>query len=1262
MKGQFSNKGISTIEQFYEALVNSPDREQLFLVLQLADWVNQTIEHDPANNNALNTSLDGLFSHLNSYKQPTSQNKIVVRDQLYHIFLFANDAIKEILQKTRTKILRDHTLLPFHEVKETDCKSLQWLSKKPGRTVREKLSNLTHIMAVRRVFSADTLENRLFKAFIWRLSYLLDLRNRTYYQSGIHLSDQSEDFFSRIQFWKNSEEYGEITAWRNSPPNNVLLEDKQYRKIWLSWNELSNLDEKIISDIENVSQNIIIYLMWNICSRLKNYTEFKFEQRPFLFDQKTNTFLENNEVLALKKHDDTFDKYLITQIKKEIEIKKNNMLFAKIFFKDNIIFVEKNSTQKKHNIHDKDLTELVLSDLFDELTISEKKKIQSKQERKVHIACDFYNGSIKYTSDNHMGGILEKSLVAQEWLIDKSSFIVNCFSSELITINSNENNKISTITIQDLFKSGDKSKKDLRQKAAFCFAENLSKYLPCNSISYILPDYVNDFDCTEIKKALNSKFHQTAPIPSSIALSVFAERNNYFKDKIKEGDVIVAVDFNDNEIFLTPIKVQYDKQLNDTIPESKGFQYIRYETYSEKIEEDSYNSFLNALSNSIDSYEEIKDLSFEDDLLKTFGIGYLAAHSDKVIYRKNNEFISVNSKINSNLSKFKITLTSKHISNAIAAIGDESSSKSCVYVLKANEAIHFSEKCSVDYNCISCLDNFTEGAFFITEVQKKLTNNYIWFDYLPKLSMSINTDAIHIKEVVLVDKQKISPQLGKAIRIPIKDKFILPKNYKFYHFPLMQGIGNNISKYEAYIESPKFPLKEDLECSLELDYTYGADMPYSLNFVSTDSALSQKYKVKWLNKEDIPFDFNSLSVPEFPQPRSIDYLRNYPSRNRTIDIIKKFILDINSLTTIEGISFGNESKINRKFDDLFLEKNNESFEFSIKYLGEHKRNREDREEYIQKFINIVRKEGCIYYSSFYRKNGTYGKKVIDFHFYRKRILFYTHAIFFGGRKYEDISITDLKQPLNNLKNYIENVINNIECYKNDYISFLLQIYVLIFKNISENIIQTIESDNFLKLLNNDRTAYNRILSCSVSDLSYDWQKHLYNQIRNGRHFYNFAILFIWQNPKVIDTISIKQYKMLLNNLLQDFNLLVNNKFEKLCKFGTNVCSQRNTEKFEFLLGLLRARSRNETFFKEILSPQNDLTINFISVIRKIIYYFEVEGIVLRSNFDIDIATPEKNNTETPPLLRALLMYLNCEKGSGSIRIAVSEKNLTDNDE
>lgn len=334
MKNQSSNTEISTIEQFYCALVNSPDRKQLFLVLQLADWLNQLIEYDPANNKALNTTLDDLFVNLSSYKKPDFENKIV-RDQLYHIFLFANDAIKEILQKTRNKILRDHTLLPYQAVKETDSKSLQWLSKKPGRTVREKLSNLTHIMAVRRVFSVDTLENRLFKAFIGRLSYLLDLRCRYYLKAGIKLADQSEDFFSRIQFWKNSEEYEEIMTWRNSPPNNVLLEDKLYRKIWLSWNELSYLDEKIIWDIKNLKKNVSIHLMWNICSELKKYTEFKFEQRPFLFDQKRNTFPEKNEILVLRKKENVLDKYLFTQDKTEIEILKNNNLFAKIFIDGN---------------------------------------------------------------------------------------------------------------------------------------------------------------------------------------------------------------------------------------------------------------------------------------------------------------------------------------------------------------------------------------------------------------------------------------------------------------------------------------------------------------------------------------------------------------------------------------------------------------------------------------------------------------------------------------------------------------------------------------------------------------------------------------------------------------------------------------------------------------------------------------------------------------------------------------------------------------
>ena len=1259
MKQQSFEEEISSIEQFYEVMEDSNIKKKQFLVLQLSDWINQSIEYDPATNTALNTTLDELFTRLNKYKRPTTQNNIVIRDYLYNLFLFVDDAIQEIILKTRNKILRDHTLLPYYAVKETDSKSLQWLSKKPGRTVREKLANLTHIMAVKRVFSTDTLENRLFKEFIWRLCYLLDLRYNYYLQNGIKLSDKSEDFFSRIQHWKNTEEYEGIKPWRNSSPNNVLLEDKQYRKIWLAWNELTYLDEKIRSDIKNINKNICTYLFWSICSELKGYEEFKFEQSPFVFDQKTNAFPCKNKTFALRRSRNEFEYYEFIQSEEEIEIKKDKKIYAQVSILKNNVIVEKSDTKKLVDVYSESLLELIVSALFEECNKNEKKLISSNFDRQKHIAYDFYDGTIKYTTVNQTAES-NNSLIAQKWDIDNSSYIVNCFSSELITLRNNGYNKISTIAIQDLFNSGKKNKKGLRQKAATCFAENLSKSLPCESISYVIPDYVNEFDCTEIKRALNSKFHETSPIPSSIALSVSAENNNYFKDKLKDGDVIITVDLKDNELFLTPIKIQYDGNLEKNVPKSKGLQYIRYETYSEKLEHDLTESITKVISESANSYEEIKDQNFLNDLLKIFGLEYLASHAEEVIYTNNDDFVSINSNINSKLNELKITLTSKIVSNALASIGEEISAKSCRYILKKNDFIQFSKECSEDYICISCDNHLTEGAFFVTEIQNKLVNNYIWFDFLPKLSMSINIDALHVNELILVDKQKISPQLGKAVRIPIKYNFILPKNYKFYHFPLMQGIGNNISKYEAYIESPRFPLKEDLECSLELDYTYGADMPYSLKFVSKD--LDQKYTVQWLSKEDIPVDYDSLTVPEFPEPRSFESLRKYPdSKWGSTDLIQDFIRDIDMLIDVESMKINPEHLfISSKEESFVSHQDGNDFYFSFKNYWKKSDSRDKR---INWLFSTIKKDGFV----FYRRNKKYNTlNVFDFNSLANKILYKTRVIF-EGRKDENVTLSELQVAIEKLKYFIDNRFAEKNRYPTYYLSVLLKIYVIVFKEYSDNMIEIISGNYLEKLLppmtkfQKRSTDYFGILAYAIGECEAEWQKKLCRKVKTLDDFYEIALVQIWLFPDFVSTLSIEQYEWILRKLLDEFKSLISNNYSYLCRLHTKNCSKTISKKFEFLLGLLRARSRDDVAFKKILSPTSELTEEFISIINQYINYIVSNEIRFSSNYDIEISREYLKNDKAPPLLNALLMYLNSENGSGSIRIAINTKNLSDDE-
>ena len=127
------------------------------------------------------------------------------------------------------------------------------VSKRSGRTIREKLSTTKSMLAVRRRMSYDTGENRLLLAFTEQLEDAVE-KKRT--AAPALLIDAERAFQSRALTFFKSEEADDIGRWENVPPNNTLLSDRWYRQIWKGWNDLQNVSSLIRSDAAHLSARV----------------------------------------------------------------------------------------------------------------------------------------------------------------------------------------------------------------------------------------------------------------------------------------------------------------------------------------------------------------------------------------------------------------------------------------------------------------------------------------------------------------------------------------------------------------------------------------------------------------------------------------------------------------------------------------------------------------------------------------------------------------------------------------------------------------------------------------------------------------------------------------------------------------------------------------------------------------------------------------------------------------------------------------------
>ena len=118
----------------------------------------------------------------------------------------------------------------------------------------------------------------------------------------------------------------EVKRWENLPPNNTLLSDRNYKKIWYAWNKLNRIDNRINNDSVYLENRLVTIFFIELLISLRDfllipqepieidYDDFKvhiFDKPLLCLDRGGNTVEINEEkdVIILKK------------LKKEIEIK-----------------------------------------------------------------------------------------------------------------------------------------------------------------------------------------------------------------------------------------------------------------------------------------------------------------------------------------------------------------------------------------------------------------------------------------------------------------------------------------------------------------------------------------------------------------------------------------------------------------------------------------------------------------------------------------------------------------------------------------------------------------------------------------------------------------------------------------------------------------------------------------------------------------------------------------------------------------------------
>lgn len=1203
-----------TLETLYKQIALKSEESAIArLVLEAENWFAALFDFetcfDPVTDKPLASSMDKI---LPKALFATNKNDAIsyFSDRLEKIVKYTEKSVYALFDELHDKNIRFHYVTHAGNARELDSKSLRWLSKKPGRTVRQKIATDQKLLAVRHDFSIDTAENRLLKAFIKRLDDLL-------FEKENALSIDAPDFNIKIHRWLVSEDADEIGRWTNLPPNNTLLNDKNYRKIWKAWCKLQAIDDDISRDYENI-QNICAQIaFWTILAILKTCDNVRFLQQP-LFGDYENLSINTVEANELKisgfmKNKNTWNKFSVAISDSKIIINKNDnekkadvtgiKKFSAIFD-----FAKKISQENFVNIS---------TVRFDAENFKPRGNISNIHENYNDLAAVDFANIMPYSrcKDKQLTKLPIK-LIHQIWETksEDNKFVdVFCAESKYIAT---ANQKIQTLTIHNIFDENDFDKSRIKNNELFAiehasetFVKSVAEKLNTDICCYVVPDNVDDFSPAQItfRRAMNSAFTKTVPVPRSIA-AVFSALKN--KKKFQDKQIIYVIDKSDNFWCVTKIETNYDKKLVEQNPKTNGIIFERHpseiifnvDDRKKKVYPHGFPEKLQNILSKTDALELAENFTSDD------------FHFEK-----------------SEAQKIEVFDFQKEFDKKFP---------------KAENPIELTRDMDV-----------TDGVLYLYELQQITPEKALWRDYLPPLSLKYFDEHNAEKTFQLVGKNtKVEPQKNMPVRIEIKNKFLLPAKKYFYQFPLLQGDNSRKQKYFAYINHNSFPLGRDVTCDLILTYTYGDEMPYKLVFVPLDEDGEtekpfESVTVNWETKDRK--DHLHLPYPNFCQEYTWEDMTQFPKRDEegTSNLIGEWLPG--EFTKLANYKILRVKKLlprssTQESDAVFLDFVCQNRKKTICYIPTSENIQEG--DYIACYLEQTNR-GWQGKAPFVLKNDNSNK----FTSFRKSLRFPALTVWNNGRSLQDADCpNDFRlKTFNAIQNALKIAANKDMPQSIKDEMFLLLSYIhKDAPNVFRNILP--------KMFDKNIEQYHKNIGYAIGDGKLEWQKDLLTKTialfaeENGQYAFAILAICLWRVKSLVFELEYDNVDIIIKKATEKIkNSLTCTKdkynYKKKNEIGMTEFGKQIVSVVEVVLAILRLRETQNEKMLKLLSPEyNEDLQGLCEQLKKLSEKLKKDEIVFNSRINFDIQ--QHKNDATPPLLFATTKYATGEIESNSIRV------------
>jgi len=868
---------IRKMEQL--AASDKPSREGAWwIMLQTAESVcNCASLRDPVNNAFLSEFWTDAAKDVASLLESVAERPLPY-DDLMQMVSYCADQLQSIVANPRHNIVKADKMVMPQRVKNVGSKTMNWLGRQPGKTIKEKLAGKNKMLTQVNEYSYDIRENQISMM----LYHQIMRRGSDRVNYGINMGGYDDGNSTQItqllrikKLLRNSP-LADVHPKNYNQANNALLSDKNYSVIWRAYLDMAKYDKKLEAQWKTALHMYVkaIFLAFNaeimsyedvyaVESRIKleglgalkaAYVIGYHWQIPYVIETE---YFENKILLTI--YDAPLDGS--DQSEAEMHIK---LTFAEC--SESGKFEARHGVPVKVTVEDEKKADILLfadfsgiksvctflvNRIFPFAKIDKEKRRQKTDYIKGSVAFDIIANGDSLGVENPDKPIIPafESQNAVSYLDDNGNISVYSSGNKGIHYNADETTTINDAVINQNNEGLRMALEDIHNRVIL----NREDYF-----FYLVPDALEEILQKNLKQCVKSWFPRTFPVWRSVAAltywlnhpdyafardSIFAYLDfvgdtatvgmmtihnekaihgyvcNHFPPfpQIEEGDDITE------DAYCRDYVLSYAAKYGFVIPENVVTKFVRSGSIKAIMLRDCYaNQFVGQNGKTV-----VYQIIYDEDLA--------GECIDRWLEKIRKFWGKIHGRFDSTKKPNHVIFLSDILMNVLYQLKRE------------NDLYTVFEEDEQEYLSLyqSSSGEILKGAL----IYKERLNRHLptWTEYLPQLSLEVIKDRDYA-ELELIGDNVSFDVMGDDNEHIVEEKLVLKANEKEFIFPLVkQDITRKSTMIDAYITDKSFPLGHDVVVALTVKYKYGFDNSYELTLkpVNNQETAFKEIVVEW---------------------------------------------------------------------------------------------------------------------------------------------------------------------------------------------------------------------------------------------------------------------------------------------------------------------------------------------------------------------------------------------------------------------------------